>query len=64
MLACDRVPDGLLEAHSPGTRLVAAHQSPSAVAELETLITVRTIDDKFPSDVATCLELSCEPPAQ
>lgn len=57
MLACDWVPDGLLEAHSPGTGLVAAHQSPSAVAELETDITVRT-DDKFPSDVATCPELS------
>lgn len=58
MLACDWVPDGLLEAHSPGTGLVAAHQSPSAVAELETDITVRTTDDKFPSDVATCPELS------
>lgn len=58
MLACDWVPDDLLEAHSPGTGLVAAHQSPSAVAELETDITVRTIDDKFPSDVATCPELS------
>lgn len=28
MLACDWVPDGLLEAHSPGTGLVTAHQFP------------------------------------
>lgn len=58
MLACDWVPDDILEAHSPGTGLVAAHQSPSAVAALETDITVITIDNKFPSEVATCPELS------
>lgn len=57
MLTCDWVPDGLLEAHSPGTGLVGVHQSPSAVAALETAITV-IIDDKFPSEVATCPELS------
>lgn len=63
VLACD----GILEAYSPGTRWVAAHQSPSAVAALETDITVRTIADKLPSEVTTCPELSylfCEPPAQ
>lgn len=58
MLTCDWVPDGFLEAHSPGTGLVGVHQSPSAVAALEIAITVITIDDKFPSEVATCPELS------